>query len=93
MDDIVRLMARERPAVAARPLPSPEDVFLAWLLALPLGADIAAAARIEIERLTRAEPLPPGPARLRDLFEQAAAAAQPEGLSLSSLPSLSSVRM
>ncbi|MGE6786638.1 hypothetical protein ACQKGL_29425 [Ensifer adhaerens] len=51
---------------------SPEDVFLAWLLAQPLNGDIAGHARLEIERLDQAAPLGPGPARLRALFVQAA---------------------
>lgn len=54
----------------ARPTGSirPEDVFLAWLLALPGNADIADAARREIARLDRAEPLQSGPRRLRQLM-------------------------
>ena len=73
MDNIVRLMTHRHRPVSS--LPSPEDVFLAWLLSLAAGADIAAAARIEIERLERAGPLSPGPARLKSLMEQAVATA------------------
>ncbi|SMH56445.1 hypothetical protein [Mesorhizobium australicum] len=34
-----------------RPLPSPEQVFLCWLVAQPPEADIVAGARAQIERL------------------------------------------
>ncbi len=81
MDGIVRLMTdRHRPVSS---MPSPEDVFLAWLLSLPSGADIAAAALIEIERLDRAAPLSSGPARLKSLMEQAVATAADPRLLLS----------
>lgn len=50
----------------------PEDVFLAWLLALPENADTAAAARREIARLDRAAPLGAGPERLRTLMVELA---------------------
>jgi hypothetical protein len=33
--------------------PTPEDLFLAWLMRLPYGADISQAARLEIARLDR----------------------------------------
>ena len=56
---------------------SPEDVFLFWLLLLPEGTDIAEAARDEIARLDRAAPLPPGPARLRELMAQTAKTGSP----------------
>lgn len=81
MDRIVSLMTnRHRPASSP---PSPEDVFLAWLMALPLDADIVVAARIEIERLDRAGPLSSGLARLKSLMEQAVATAADPGLLLS----------
>ena len=57
-------------------LPSPEDVFLAWTLHLPAGADIATLARREIARIERKAPLRPELARLRDLFLEAIAFAQ-----------------
>lgn len=81
MDSIVRLMTDRRRPVSSPP--SPEDVFLAWLMALPLDADIAVAARIEIERLDRAGPLSSGPARLKSLMEQAVATAADPRLLLS----------
>ena len=34
-----------------RPLPSPEEIFLCWLVAQPPEVDLAAAARAQIERL------------------------------------------
>lgn len=48
-----------------------EDVFLAWLLHLPDGTDLAEAARREIDRLDEAAPLPHEPRRLRSLFVEA----------------------
>lgn len=56
------------------PQTRPEDVFLAWLLALPDGADTTEAARREIARLDRAAPLAPGPERLRQLMIELARA-------------------
>lgn len=50
-------------------LQQPEDVFLSWLLAQPVGADLAAAANIEIARLQRYQRDHPGPRRLVELFE------------------------
>lgn len=67
--------AGRRKSTARERLPLPEDVFLAWLLALPEGMDLAQAARREIARLDAAAPLGPGPARLRGLFIEAATAA------------------
>jgi len=62
------------PAFAAEPSSgvSAEDVFLAWLLWLPEGVDVAVAASVEIERLDRAAPLSPRAARLRELMLQVA---------------------
>lgn len=65
-----------RPQVSGRPplaLASPEDVFLAWLVALPEDADIAAAARAQIARIDRVVPASAPLRRLRALFEEAAA--------------------
>lgn len=53
----------------AKPLPQPEDVFVAWLLALPRGLDLAAATDAEILRLRRYAGSHQGPARLLDLFK------------------------
>ncbi len=50
-------------------LQQPEDVFLSWLLAQPVGADLAKAANIEIARLQRYQGDHPGPRRLIELFE------------------------
>lgn len=73
--------AGQAPAESSRPdarWPSaqarPEDVFLAWLLALPDDADTAEAARREIARLDRATPLGAGPERLRALMIELAQA-------------------
>lgn len=57
---------------AAEAHPAPEDILIAWLLWLPRDADIAAAAAVEIERIDRGRPLPPGPSRLRELLLQLA---------------------
>ena len=58
-------------------LPSPEDVFIAWLLWLPDGVDLQEAALREVARLDRRPALPPGAERLRDLL---LAVARGEGL-------------
>lgn len=55
--------------------PAPEDVFLVWLLNLPDGADLAAAARSEIARIDRSRLRNAKVARLRDLFVEAACSA------------------
>lgn len=48
-------MAGVEPRAINRVQPTPEDLFLAWLLRLPYGADVSQAARLEIARLDRAE--------------------------------------
>ena len=40
--------ARQRPARSVSPLPPPEEVFIDWLMSVPHGADLEAAARSEI---------------------------------------------
>lgn len=63
------------PQVSARPplaQASPEEVFLAWLVALPEGVDVAAAARKQITRLDEAAAVSPPLRRLRALLEEAA---------------------
>lgn len=47
---------------------APEDVFFAWLLSRPLGADIVAAASNEIIRLETYAEKHAGAKRLHDLF-------------------------
>jgi hypothetical protein len=49
-------------------LPQPEEVFLCWLMAQPEGADLAAAADVEIGRLGRYAGRYPGPRKLAGLF-------------------------
>lgn len=51
---------------------SPEDIFLAWLVGLPDGTDIAAAARDRIIRLDEAGFSSEPARKLRGLLEQAA---------------------
>ena len=52
-----------------RPPPSPEEVFLCWLVAQPPEADLAAAARAQIERLAGRE-AEAGVCRLALLFRE-----------------------
>lgn len=52
----------------AAPLPQPEDILLAWLVAQPEGGDLSAAVGVEILRLERYRGPHPGPGRLKDLF-------------------------
>ena len=52
---------------------SPEALFLAWLFAQPQGADIAAAARVEIARIGRVEISDETRTRLAALLTQAMA--------------------
>ena len=51
---------------------SPEEVFLAWLIALPEGEDVAVAARKQIRRLDEATTVSPPLRRLRALLAEAA---------------------
>lgn len=52
----------------APPLPQPEEILMAWLVAQPEGGDLTAAVGIEIRRLDRYCGPHPGPRRLKDLF-------------------------
>lgn len=61
--------SEEQRAVAAL---RPEDVFMAWLVRLPPGADVARAALAEIARIDGAALSHAGVSQLRDLFAQAA---------------------
>ncbi|MCB1477326.1 MAG: hypothetical protein R3D43_00700 [Tepidamorphaceae bacterium] len=63
---------REVITVCAPQLPSPEEVFLAWLVHLPPHADIAKAAAEEIARIDSSSPLLPQAKRLREIFSEAA---------------------
>lgn len=53
---------------------SPEDIFLAWVIGLPDGTDVAAAARDRIIRLDEAGCASEPARKLRGLLEQAAEA-------------------
>ncbi len=55
----------------AERLPSPEDVFFAWMLNLPAGADLPRAARAEIARIDGAGRDCSRLLHLRGLFQQA----------------------
>ena len=48
-------------------MPSPEDVFVAWLMRQPRNGDLVAAASAEVARLRRYASHP-GAKRLHDLF-------------------------
>ncbi len=58
---------------------TPEALFLAWLFAQPQGADIAAAARMEIARVARIEIADETRTRLAALLMQASV--MPQGAS------------
>ena len=64
-----RLRPRD-PAEMARvsPLPPPDEVFADWLLSLPHGADIAAAARRQVEMIDARATAHPDVACLRLLL-------------------------
>lgn len=61
-------LERERQGPSASLLPEPEDIFVSWLMSVPSGADLVAAADIEIIRLMQYTGSHPGPARLAALF-------------------------
>lgn len=52
----------------------PESVFISWLLWQPRGADLAAEAWKEVQKLSRYESADPDIARLRTLFASLAGA-------------------
>lgn len=52
-----------------RPLPSPEEIFLCWLVTQPPDTDMAAAARAQIERLAGHDGVA-GARTLRRLFAE-----------------------
>ena len=54
------------------PRTRPEDIFLAWLIALPDNADPVDAARIEIARIDRTGLANDNLSRLRALFAELA---------------------
>ena len=53
---------------AISPLPPPEEVFADWLLSVPHGADLAAAAREQIALIDRRMPFHPDVQCLRMLL-------------------------
>ena len=57
-----------RQAAALSPLPPPEEVFLDWLLSVPHGADLEAAARMQVELIDRRAGMHPDVERLRVLL-------------------------
>jgi len=52
-NDMLRLLKNRRPGFSldpgVSPLPPPDEVFADWLLSVPHGADIATAARRQVE--------------------------------------------
>ena len=53
---------------AVSPLPPPEEVFADWLMSVPHGADLAAAARSQIALIDRRMPFHPDVQCLRMLL-------------------------
>lgn len=53
-------------------VPAPETIFFRWLLSLPAGVDVDAAARRQIEVIDRRRAFHPDAERLRALFAAAA---------------------
>jgi hypothetical protein len=69
-------LLRQDPSMPDLPLlPDPETVFLQWLMSLPVGSNVGASARRQIELIDRRATSHPQAARLRALF--AAALAEP----------------
>lgn len=60
------------PNVALRRISAlpPEEVFLSWLIAQTEGTNLAAAADIELDRLSRYAGRHPGPRKLAELFKE-----------------------
>jgi|APThiThiocy_ev2_2_1041544.scaffolds.fasta_scaffold01235_12 hypothetical protein len=50
---------------------TPQDVFLAWLLTLPDGTDVPAAARLEVDMIDRSKSPLPALLTLRTMMVQA----------------------
>lgn len=75
-NDLVAPARRLDPATMASisPLPPPEEVFVDWLMSMPHGADIEAAARRQIASIDRRMPLHPDAQRLRVLLVAVAGA-------------------
>ena len=73
------LSIRPRPLRASgtgrvSPLPPPEEVFADWLLSVPHGEDLAAAARRQVEMIDDRGPSHPDAACLRMLLVAVAGA-------------------
>jgi hypothetical protein len=66
---------------AASPLPPPEEIFVDWLMSVPAGADLEAAARRQIALIDRRTPLHPAVQCLHALLATMAGAAEPLSLS------------
>ncbi|WP_146201442.1 hypothetical protein [Pseudaminobacter salicylatoxidans] len=62
------------------PLPPPAEIFIDWLMSVPVGADLAAAARNQIGLIDRRAPLHPDVRRLRMLLSALAGSAGPSRL-------------
>ncbi len=75
-DDVIAPARRNGRAAMAKisPLPPPEEVFADWLVALPPGACIEAAARRQIALIDRAGLCHPDLQRLRVLLAGVAGA-------------------
>jgi hypothetical protein len=66
-------MSGVEPRALSPAQPAPEDLFLAWFLRLPHGADVTQAARLEIARLDRERAFCETTHRYRIMLEQASA--------------------
>jgi hypothetical protein len=63
---------------SAKALPTPEEVFFAWLLNLPDDVDPSVAAAKEIARLDGYKPRSADAQKLRELFQSAVDCAIPK---------------
>jgi hypothetical protein len=67
-----RRSSHRRPRPRAARLPAPEEVFVHWLLSVPAGDNLAAAARAQIALIDQRAPLHPDVACLRTLLDAVA---------------------
>ncbi|MDH6230678.1 hypothetical protein M2281_001250 [Mesorhizobium soli] len=65
---------------AVSPLPPPEEIFVDWLMSVPAGADLEAAARKQMALIDRRTPLHPAAQCLRALLATMAGATEPRPL-------------
>lgn len=78
--DGTRCRPGPRVMTSVSPLPPPEEIFIDWLMSVPVGADLAAAARNQIGLIDRRAPLHPGARCLRMLLSVLAGSVGPSRL-------------